>query len=654
LNELGAPPRLKMHISGESLLNDGSAVVFFEIFLKRYLFLFGIAGVGTSVGWLEGFRMFAQLAFAGAAIGVAFGLGAVIILYNLNRRLSGEDAVAQVVVTITLAYLVYFTAEELAGASGILGVLFCGLTIKALGERFYNDVHLSVHFWEITESLLNTLLFSLGGVVWGDVMYKSHAADYPEEWTGKDWGYLLLVFVLLVVIRFFLIFAFYPITSRMGIGQSIKEAIFMSYGGLRGAVGIALALTLYNDTLEHTHEDGIWAMQTSKVFGMVGGIAMLTLIVSAPSSGPLLKGLGLVTPTETRKKVVENYRRHMVQSTVKDLVIMLTQERFHDVDFVILRDHVPSLKDMTYEQLLAAVKKHKESSPSLTYEAPNLQSVISYLDQPTVGGGNKVISSGQVATDIQRRRGNRGTVYSPEPNFDKSEVQEERIIFLNIIKSGYEHFILSGELEPRSFVASTLGEAWEYSMDAAGKGLELNTWDSVEVASDSNGSVEGFVTDLFTVVKRRRASKEARANMRHRHVIITRIRQIYVFIAAHKRARNKFKDEFTRIDYSLTSAEKIVMDECDFNIDLAQQELDKIDPDEVKLTKSQYAAQILLNKESYYIEELQKHGLMTEKESGGFIEEIEEHLLEVWQVCETSETTGSTTGTADLSTSLLA
>merc|ERR1719491_2304897 len=225
--------------------------------------MFGVPGVGENVGWGVGVKMFAQLAFGGAAIGVAFGLVAVIILYNLNRRLSGEDAVAQVVVTITLAYLVYFTAEELAHASGILGVLFCGLTIKALGERFYNDVHLSVHFWEIAESLLNTLLFSLGGVVWGDVMYKSHVSDYPEEWTGTDWAYLLLVFVLLIVIRFFLIFAFYPITSRMGIGQSIKEAIFMSYGGLRGAVGIALALTLYNDTLEVTEDNGIWAMQTS-------------------------------------------------------------------------------------------------------------------------------------------------------------------------------------------------------------------------------------------------------------------------------------------------------------------------------------------------------------------------------------------------------
>ena len=54
----------------------------------------------------------------------------------------------------------------------------------------------------------------------------------------------------MIAIRFFLVFVFYPCTSRIGIGQSIREAIFMSYGGLRGAVGIALALSLHAEVSE--------------------------------------------------------------------------------------------------------------------------------------------------------------------------------------------------------------------------------------------------------------------------------------------------------------------------------------------------------------------------------------------------------------------
>ena len=52
LNALGAPPRLKMHISGESLLNDGSAMVFFNIFSQRYFFELQIPGFGKDIGWV--------------------------------------------------------------------------------------------------------------------------------------------------------------------------------------------------------------------------------------------------------------------------------------------------------------------------------------------------------------------------------------------------------------------------------------------------------------------------------------------------------------------------------------------------------------------------------------------------------------------------
>ena len=45
-------------------------------------------------------------------------------------------------------------------------------------------------------------------------------------------------------------FAFYPVTSRIGIGTTWREAVFMSYGGLRGAVGIALALSLHAEVCE--------------------------------------------------------------------------------------------------------------------------------------------------------------------------------------------------------------------------------------------------------------------------------------------------------------------------------------------------------------------------------------------------------------------
>ena len=185
-------------------MNDGSAVVFYHIFSKRFFFEIGEM-FGEDIGWGQGFAMFFRLSLGGTCIGIAFGVGLLVILYNLNRRLSGEDSVVQVVATITTAYLAFFTSEILARCSGILAVVFLGITVKAFGETLYNDTHLSIHFWEITEYLLNTLLFTLGGCVWGELVSAkalstsndSGTVSLTEEFIfdTNDWVSQLYAFV---------------------------------------------------------------------------------------------------------------------------------------------------------------------------------------------------------------------------------------------------------------------------------------------------------------------------------------------------------------------------------------------------------------------------------------------------------------------------
>jgi len=95
LNELGAPSRLKVHVSGESLMNDGSGVVFFHIFSTRFFYELGFNGF-KDVEWARGFLLFVRLSFGGACIGLFFGIGLVVILFNLNRRLSVSDSMCVV------------------------------------------------------------------------------------------------------------------------------------------------------------------------------------------------------------------------------------------------------------------------------------------------------------------------------------------------------------------------------------------------------------------------------------------------------------------------------------------------------------------------------------------------------------------------------
>ena len=307
LNSAGAPHRLNMHISGESLLNDGSVVVLSNIFSSLYFYELGIpAGFGTfSVG--EGFVYFFRLSLGGCAIGFAFGVVSVLMLKFLNRRLSDEENVVQVVLTVSSAYLSYFTSEIICLCSGIMATIACGITVKVLGETFINDYALTLHFWQVTAELLNTLLFVLGGCLWGDLLSKDTFSA-----TAEDWGYLALLFVILIAIRFLLVFGLYPLTSRIGIGTNVKESIFMSYGGFRGSVGIALALSLSAQVYNNT-DDEETRNNTDQMFFLVGGISVFTLLINGMTAGPLLKALGLAATEKTRQVVLENYKQQMVQ-----------------------------------------------------------------------------------------------------------------------------------------------------------------------------------------------------------------------------------------------------------------------------------------------------------------------------------------------------
>lgn len=234
------------------------------------------------------------------------------------------------------------------------------------------------------------------------------------RFSSASYGYLVALWLLLIVIRFILVFGFYPIISRIGIGSSWKEAVFMSFGGFRGTVGIALSLSLantvferYQDCTRHLGDEECprFRDESNQLFAFVGGVSMLTLLVNGLLSGPLLKLLKLAKSEKTRKKVVENYWKSMVEHVLVDYVSLLSQERFKDVDFSLIREHVPFLGGISFAELMSAVDVHKRNTPSHLYSQPHLQHVIPYIFQVQqqrrkrsvfIDGGYKLESFGKI------------------------------------------------------------------------------------------------------------------------------------------------------------------------------------------------------------------------------------------------------------------
>ena len=169
-------------------------------------------GLGQNIGWTQGFITFFQLSGGGFAIGLAFGIGTVFLLRILNRQLSSEESIIQVVLLFSISYLTYFVTEILCLCSGIIATITLGITVKILAKEMIIDRGLVLHFFEVVGQLLNTLLFILGGTLWGNIISDDNAmAPFNaniRHFGGEDWGYLIALFLYLIVVRFVLVFAF--------------------------------------------------------------------------------------------------------------------------------------------------------------------------------------------------------------------------------------------------------------------------------------------------------------------------------------------------------------------------------------------------------------------------------------------------------------
>jgi hypothetical protein len=147
----------------------------------------------------------------------------------------------------------------------------------------------------------------------------------------------------------------------------------------------------------------------------------------------------------------------MITHTIKEYVQLLTDERFKDVDYTVIKAHVSYLNNITFEQLMTAVEKHKDETPTHEYKQPNLKHVVPYLykeNQPNGGtftseknGERHATFSGDVKvmrrkrqTSIQamrRDRTQKSTVFDLTSKVDEREVYEERLIFLKLLRSAY-------------------------------------------------------------------------------------------------------------------------------------------------------------------------------------------------------------------------
>ena len=255
LKELGASKKLGTLIEGESLLNDGTAIVAFVLLFGVVTAAEPFLGTGAFIG--SAAVGFGKIGAAGGLIGVLLGLVAIMWVRKVFN-----DPMIEITVVLVTSYAVFFICEHFFHVSGVLGLVALGIVMAGVGRtRISPEVEHFMHeFWELVAFVANVIIFIVVGVV---------IAQNANP-TGMDFVILGIVYVAIHVVRAINMGVFYPLMKKAGYGLPTKDAIVVWWGALRGAIGLALALVVYSEHLRYDFsvENGgeSYKQETTSVF----------------------------------------------------------------------------------------------------------------------------------------------------------------------------------------------------------------------------------------------------------------------------------------------------------------------------------------------------------------------------------------------------
>ncbi|KAJ9466658.1 Sodium/hydrogen exchanger 7 [Diplonema papillatum] len=292
LKDLGCSAEISTLIEGESLFNDGTAIVIFSV-LKDSVPAGTLQQSPGEIVW-----ELIRVSLGGPLIGLIAGLGAEFILSRVFN-----DHLIEVSISVAVAYVTFFVAESYLHVSGVLALVVLGLYLSDRRQCFSPEVEHTLHeFWGILVFMANTIIFSLAGII------VATRAFFDIDMT--DILYLLILYAAINVIRVIVLALFYPFLKMLSYKVDMANLKLVAWGGLRGAVGLSLALILENDEdvkCQRPHLGPLFIF-------IVSGIVILTLVVNGVTTGWLVSKLNLAAiPQDRLKAMQEAYGRSIVE-----------------------------------------------------------------------------------------------------------------------------------------------------------------------------------------------------------------------------------------------------------------------------------------------------------------------------------------------------
>ncbi|MGM0406369.1 MAG: cation:proton antiporter [Bacteroidota bacterium] len=312
LKDLGASKKLGTLIEGESLLNDGTAIVIFMVLLLS------ITGAGSDTSPIVEFL---RVAIGGTLVGL--GIGYIIIAWVKKVF---NDALVEITVIVAGAYITFYIAEHFFHVSGVLGLVALGLLMASSGRtRISPEVEHFLHeFWEMFAFIANTLIFLIVGVVIANNIV----------FTANDFLILILLYIGIHIVRAIVLTIFFPLMKKAGYGLTKKNAYVLWWGALRGAIALALALIVASESKIDSNIRDQFLFYTA-------GIVTMTLVINATTIKLLLDKLGLTKIPPAKQKMILNARNYLRQASEKSIDKLKTDRFLSRANWEDVKKYLP-------------------------------------------------------------------------------------------------------------------------------------------------------------------------------------------------------------------------------------------------------------------------------------------------------------------------
>lgn len=309
LKDIYADKRFEILIGGETLLNEASVMVLFTIMLNSN---------GGSSSISEGIVLFIRLTLGGFALGLLFAF----LMGEIIKRIV-NDFIQETMLTLITAYLLYFTAEiPSVHVSGALAVVTYGLYMSAYGKTLVSvTVEEPMHFfWSVIATNMEAFIFLLGGMILGNLIIEA------KDVVLKDFGKLILMFFILHVVRFLVILIHYPILRYFGYGINWKEIVVLTFAGIKGVIGLALALIAYH------HPELSKPFSSLLLFYSIG-TSSLTIVLDSFALKFLVKIFELESLNEVQESMLLGVTTAILQNTGKNIERLRAEKEFDLVNW---------------------------------------------------------------------------------------------------------------------------------------------------------------------------------------------------------------------------------------------------------------------------------------------------------------------------------